>query len=161
MNLSAVIYTELTRLASLSPDEDRRLDLDVEGGRVEIRCAAVDQLACSFEQFVLHIEPRRELTIEQLIGTAEKLRDRLTYLLESVTPLETDRQAGVVQMRSAPPTKDDQATRYYELVVRNEDIDLRRYEKTPDKSRHAVPAAVTREVLCRLSEDVVASIADE
>jgi hypothetical protein len=157
MNLSEHIDTQLTRLASLDPNEDRRLELDVEGGRLEIRLTAVDQLACSFERLVLHIEPPCELTIEGLLGVAEMLRDRLTYLLEAVTPLETDRKAGVVQMRSAPPTKDDRGTRYYEVVVRNGGIHLCRYQKPPDQDRRIAPTTVTREVLCRLAEDFVAS----
>ena len=90
---------------------------------------------------------------------AAGLSSQLSYLLESISPVEIDRDMCVVQMRSNPPEQGDQGTFYYELVVRLGAIDLCRYQKSPSNVRQTVPATVTREVLGRLAEDFVAAVA--
>jgi hypothetical protein len=57
-------------------------------------------------------------------------------------------------MRSSPPQRDDNGTRYYELLVRRGgELSLRRFEKQPGTVRQLVAAHVTREVFLRLVDD--------
>jgi hypothetical protein len=57
-------------------------------------------------------------------------------------------------MRSNPPQKDDNAYRYYELLIRRGgSVALCRYEKQPGQPRTRVPAALTHEVIGRLIDD--------
>jgi hypothetical protein len=90
-----------------------------------------------------------------LKSTAEALSKRLTYLLEPISPIETDSQGCTVQMRSMPPHKEDKVTSYYELLVsRDGRLSLVRYQRAPGNPRQAIAAHVTREVLVRLVGDL-------
>ena len=62
-------------------------------------------------------------------------------------------------MRSNPPQKDDDGTRYYELVVARGELSLCRYARPSGQSPTVVAAHVTREVFERLAEDFVAAVA--
>ena len=83
---------------------------------------------------------------------------QLSYLLESISPIEVDDEACIVQMRSSPPQKDDDGTRYYELVVARGELSLCRYSRAPGQSPSVVEAHVTREVFERLVEDFAAAV---
>ena len=90
---------------------------------------------------------------------ADALTQRVTYLLEPLTPVEIDRDLAVVQMRSVDPPTDAESTAYYELLVKTGgSLSLRRYRKPRGALREPIEATVTREVLTRLIEDFVASI---
>ena len=91
---------------------------------------------------------------------AENLSKRLTYLLEPISPIETDAQGCVVQLRSNPPHKDTDRTSYYELLVsRAGELSLCRYTRPAGGTRQLIPAELTREVLCRLAGDFEAVVA--
>jgi hypothetical protein len=80
-------------------------------------------------------------------------------LLEPIAPIETDAQGCTVQMRSNPPQKDDNAWRYYELLIRRGgSIALCRYEKQPTQPRVRIPAVLTHEVVGRLVDDFSATV---
>ena len=97
---------------------------------------------------------------EQLKKIAEQLSARLTYLLEPISPIETDAQGCVVQMRSNPPHKDADRTSYYELLVsRSGELSLCRYTRPAGAPRQLIAAHVTREVLLRLAADFAAVVA--
>jgi hypothetical protein len=98
-------------------------------------------------------------TVDQLKDIAKTLSKRLSYLLESISPMEIDDEACIVQMRSNPPQKDDDGTRYYELVVARGELTLCRYSRVSSQPRFIVAANVTREVFERLAEDFVAAVA--
>ena len=98
-------------------------------------------------------------TVDQLTDIAKTLSKRLGYLLESISPMEVDEGACVVQMRSNPPHKDDDGTRYYELVVARGELTLCRFARVSNQPRTVVAANVTREVFERLVEDFVAAVA--
>jgi hypothetical protein len=97
--------------------------------------------------------------VDQLKDIANTLSKRLSYLLESISPIEIDNEACVVQMRSNPPQKDDDGTRYYELVVARGELTLCRFSRVSGQVRTIVAANVTREVFERLTEDFVAAVA--
>jgi hypothetical protein len=159
MNMKAQIHTELNRLAALAAGGPQLLRLDVGDGRLEAELSAIDQLACAFNRFAYKTDKLASASIDELKDIAVALSEQLSYLLESISPVEIDDEACIVQMRSSPPDKDDDGTRYYELVVCRSEISLCRYAKTPSQPRAIVSANVTREVFERLGEDLVAAVA--
>ena len=138
------------------------------GGCVTLRAAepnrsltcelgALDTLACAFDWLALHDDKLTGLGLDRLKQIADALSRRLTYLLEPITPIEVDPQQCTVQLRSNPPQTGDDATSYYELLVkRTGEVSLCRYRAKPGALRERVPAHVTREVLLRLADDLLA-----
>jgi len=157
MNMKAQIQTELNRLAAQSGGGTQLLGLDTGAGRLDAELLAIDQLACSFNRFAYQADSLANASMDELKAIASALSNQLSYLLESISPIEIDSDACVVQMRSNPPTQDDDGTKYYELVVCRSEISLCRFAKTPGQPRQVVPASVTREVFERLAEDFVAA----
>lgn len=161
MTLKTQIHTELNRLASLSGSASgpQSFCLDTGDGRLQSELTAIDALACAFNRFAYKTDKIASATIDELKDIANGLSSQLSYLLESISPVEVDDEACVVQMRSNPPAKDDDGTRYYELVVARGEISLLRYCKTPGQPRQTVAANVTREVFERLGDDFVDAVA--
>lgn len=161
MTLQAQIHTELNRLASLAGtgSAPHLLRVDTGNGHLESELTAIDQLACAFDRFAYKTDRLANATIDELKDVANSLSAQVSYLLESISPVEIDDEACVVQLRSNPPAKDDDGTRYYELVVARGELNLLRYCKTPGQPRTVVAANVTREVFERLAGDFIAAVA--
>ena len=155
MRLSARIEKELDRLAASSPGSGE-LRLQVEGGELWACVAAVDNLACALKDFRYSNTSPGESSVEELRQRATKLAEKLSYLLEAISPVEIDNEACAVQMRSNPPEQDDDSSKYYELVVSRNETRLTRYLKSAGQPRQVEPATVTREVLVRLVTDITA-----
>lgn len=134
--------------------------LEVTDGGQRLRCAlvALDSLACSFTRLDLDSGALAGATLDKVKQVAEQLSRRLTYLLEPISPVETDALGCQVQLRSNPPAKDDDGTSYYELLVsQTGNLSLCRYKRAPGAARVTIPAHVTREVLLRLAGDFSAA----
>ena len=143
------------KLASNSP---QTLSVSSGGQVLDIELAAIDGLACSFTRLTLSTAKLAGAAADVLKSTAEALSKRLTYLLEPISPIETDSQGCTVQMRSMPPHKEDNVTSYYELLVsRDGRLSLVRYQRSPGNPREPIAAHVTREVLVRLVGDLSAA----
>jgi hypothetical protein len=156
MTLREKFQQTIGHLAPFSTGEQL---LEVSQGSQHVRCqvVALDSLACAFTKLALTADALTGLSTEQLKRTAEKLSSRLTYLLEPISPIETDAQGCVVQMRSNPPHKESDRTSYYELLVsRSGELSLARYSRVPGEPRQMIPAHVTHEVLTRLVSDFAA-----
>jgi hypothetical protein len=124
------------------------------GQDLTCQLVSLDSLACAFTELSLESPALAARDISGLKHTAEQLSARLTYLLEPISPIETDPEGCTVQMRSKPPQQEENRTSYYELLVsRSGKISLSRYTRSAGQSRQVVPAAVTREVLLRLAGD--------
>ena len=54
----------------------------------------------------------------QLERIGKALAEKLTYLMEPISPIEIDAEGCVVQLRSNPPQRNDDGRSYYELIVR-------------------------------------------
>ncbi|MFV1964599.1 MAG: hypothetical protein ACC628_04195 [Pirellulaceae bacterium] len=162
MNLQTVIDNELNRLHSAAgePIGKRHVSVAVDGGRFECALTAVDSLACAFESVALQTDRLADVPAQQLLQTAESLRTRMSYLLEPISTLEMDQESCAIQLRSRPPTRDANATTYYELLVQRGEIRLSRYRKPRGQPRCVVPATVTREVFQRLAADFLAAVAE-
>jgi len=152
------LHNELDRLVKQYGGGACQLQMAAPGGALSVDVDMINALACTFTLFQLRADRLSSATIDELTSVANDLSNRLSYLLESISPVEIDRDMCVVQMRSSPPEQGDQGTFYYELVVRKGAIELCRYQKTPGDVRHTVPATVTREVLQRLANDFLAAV---
>lgn len=133
--------------------------VDTPQGRLECDVASVDAIGCAFVELALRADKLASASIDELKQLSEKLSQKINYLLEPISPIEIDPDGATVQMRSNPPQKDDDGTKYYELLVRRTGLSLRRYSRPAGQARQAVPANVTREVLLRLAGDFVSALA--
>ena len=157
MNLKSRAAEALQTLGNYLPQPTT---IDCSDGSQHLRCEllALDSLACSFERFEVEIAALAAANMDRLKSVAETLSRRLTYLLEPISPIETDQQQCVVQLRSNPPQKDENGSSYYELLVqRGGRLSLCRWAKEPGQVRRTVPAHVTREVFLRLVADFAAA----
>ena len=161
MNLSAKINLEFDRLAG-QPNNSlttRRITIDTKVGTLTSNLTAVDGIACAFEQFTLSTDKLAGASLDHLKQISDTLSKRLTYLLEPISPIETDSEGCTVQLRSNPPQKDDDGKSYYELLVRRGgELSLCRYTHTAAAGRRVIPANVTREVFHRLASDFTAAV---
>ncbi len=100
------------------------------------------------------------LTTEGLRGWSDRLAARLTYLMEPLVVLEVDAEAGEAELRSQSPTPRGDRRSYYEVRLRREgSLHLRRVGfDDQTRRRLPVPCQMTREVLERLADDLVASL---
>jgi hypothetical protein len=113
-----------------------------------------DALSAAVTDFVLEASELATVDVAKLQSASQALCQRVTYLLEPISPIEIDSTGCVVQMRSNPPHKDDNGLKYYELTLRRGGcVSLCRYEKQAGNARAIVPATLTHEVLGRLVED--------
>lgn len=147
-------------LASTNPFSGGCVTLRAVEANRSLTCelVALDTLACAFDWLALHDDKLAGLGLDRLKQVADALSRRLTYLLEPITPIEVDPQQCTVQLRSNPPQTADDATCYYELLVkRSGEVSLCRYRAAPGALRERVPAHVTREVLLRLADDLLAA----
>ena len=118
-----------------------------------------DPLAVATKQLVLETKELDAVDIAKLEKASQSLCQRVNYLLEPISPIETDADGCVVQMRSNPPKQHEQGRFYYELLLRKGgSVALFRYEKQPGTARTPVVANLTHEVLGRLVGDFDAAV---
>lgn len=135
----------------------------VVAGQRTLRCEVdqCDPLAVAIYELVLQTAELATVDVAKLQAASQSLCNRVTYLLEPISPIETDMDGCVVQMRSSPPQKNETGRFYYELLLRRGgSVALRRYEKAPGAIRSRVAATLTHEVLGRLAEDFDATVAE-
>jgi hypothetical protein len=151
MTLQAQFEQELKNLGSSGA---KALSLTAEPQQLSCDVVQSDALAVSFNSLRLATSQLAEATVVQLERISKSLADRLNYLMEPISPIETDADACTVQMRSNPPQRDDDGRTYFELIVRRGgELALVRYRKDNGNARQQVAATVTREVLLRLVGD--------
>ncbi|MCA9230896.1 MAG: hypothetical protein KDA57_09605 [Planctomycetales bacterium] len=149
----------LRELQAIVGQTNRRVTV-ADGPRI-LRCE-VDQgtaLAAAVYEFILESKELAQVDTAILQQSSQSLCNRVNYLLEPISPIETDIDGCVVQMRSNPPQQNESGKYYYELFLRRGgSIALYRYEKQPGAIRSRVPVTLTHEVLGRLCEDFNATI---
>jgi len=154
MTLQTKFDQELTNLGS-----GAAAMLAVDEGQRQLTCDVTERnvLAVSFHQLRLATSELARATPADLERIGKSLSERLTYLMEPISPIEHDAEACIVQLRSSPPQRDDDGRSYYELnVSRGGQIALARFRKENGNARQPIPATVTREVLLRLAGDFCA-----
>jgi hypothetical protein len=154
MNVTQSLQATLDQLGVLQ-QTPRSISLQHDGRTIELQLLELNSLACAFQSLSVAVPALASAGIEELQAISKNLCRRLTYLLEPIQPIEIDSEQCSVQMRSSPPSVDDNETSYYELLVRKPgQIVLMRFVKQPGETRRTVPAEVTRAVLCRLVNDL-------
>ncbi len=163
MNFSKILANELKQLIGFSSAQPKLVNLtDADGLEVAIDFTAVDSMSCSFHELRLRVPSLAGTELDALKTWAESLSSRVTYLLESIGPLEFDPDQQQVLIRSTPPDKQAQQTKFYEILLQSGsdgNFSLTRYlseHGTPGRSR--VDIQVTHEVLNKLVDDLVATI---
>jgi hypothetical protein len=154
MNLQSQFDHELTNLGS-----GAAATVTVEDSPRRLTCDIVERnpLAVSFNRLQLATSELAGSSAVDLERLGKALAGRLTYLMEPIAPIEIDKDACVVQLRSNPPQRDDDGRSYYELMIRRGgEIALVRYRCENGAARVQIPATVTREVLLRLAGDFCA-----
>lgn len=144
----------LSQLPSTIGKQHQRVTA-TDGAR-SVRCEVdqCDQLAVAVYELTLETPELAGVEVGKLQSASQSLCQRVTYLLEPISPIETDADSCVVQMRSTPPQQQDDGRYYYELNLRRGGaVSMFRYEKHPGSMRQRVAATLTHEVLGRLVED--------
>jgi hypothetical protein len=153
MSLREQLAAELQRLGTTT--QPTTIQLTEPNVTLTLDLATIDQLAVAVHRFQITKLDLAQVALSRLQSIAEQLSKRLTYLLEPIRTIETDSAAGVVQLRSDPPTVAGNTRHYYELLVRlGGNFELVRYQKLPGDARQPVSAYLTLEVLYRLVNDV-------
>lgn len=161
MSVPAQMHREMSRLEGVqaSPANPYVVAIGMGPDCFEAKVEAVDSIGCTLHQINLNTERLQQASIDQLKCLSESLASRLIYLLEPITPVEIDKDGASVQLRSNPPLKNDNATSYFELLVRRSEISMCRYQKSPHEVRQVVAAQLTREVIGRLADDFLSTVA--
>lgn len=100
-------------------------------------------------------------SLDALRAWGDRLAARVTYLMEPLVLHEADDSAGTVVYRSTAPTPRLGRRTYYEAQLdRRGTLRLNRYAyDEATRRREPTPCQFTREVLERLADDLVASVA--
>jgi hypothetical protein len=148
MSLSEVVQA---KLAEWHPAAGERQALTINdeasGWSVTLTAERNDEVACRLWEIAL----RRDQPLPLELGAfATSLTERTTGLLEALKVVEVDPQRGEAIVRSASPTKQGDAVRYYEILVKGTSaLELRRYRGFVDeaKKREQFAFALTHEAV--------------
>ncbi len=137
--------------------------VEVEAGpmRLGLHLTAAGPVGIAFDGLDFAATSRPELGADALRAWGDRLSGRLTYLMEPLVVIEVDAEAGEAELRSRAPTPRGDLRSYYEVRLRREGtLHLRRVAfDDAARRRVAVPCQMTLEVLERLADDLVASVA--
>lgn len=160
MSVRHLLAAELARLRGYSSASPVTVSVsDPSGISIDIELTQVDSLACAFRQITVHVPSMSQVAFAQLQKWAESLSQRITYLLEQLSPLECDPQGGQVLIRSTRPDQLPDGTQYYEIIVSSQGtgtFTLQRFRSikgTP--GRTPIDLQVTHELLYKLCDDLI------
>ncbi len=129
--------------------------------RLFLRVEVAGPVGLSLDALTFSTAARPEWSNEELKGWGDRLSARLSYLMEPLIVQEADPIGGQVTLRSKAPTPREGQNAFYELRLdRRGTAHLGRFA-FDDQARRRRPESCqfTREVLGRLADDLVASIA--
>ncbi len=135
---------------------------NAKGVQLRLLVAAMDSLSCAVTELEVFVPQLQSAAFAALQDWAQRLSQRITYLLEQVGPLEFDEQAGQVLIRSLPPDQLPDGTQYYEIVLSQHGAGnflLKRYKFIKGQpGRQPVDMILTRQVVAKLVDDLEATI---
>lgn len=153
---------ELNQLSGTQFTQPTTVTLAAKGKiEIQIDFMSVDSMSCSFQEIRVNVPALAQSTFDKLKEWGQKLCQRITYLLENIGPLEYDKDAGQVLIRSTPPDQSQAGTQFYEIILSshsNGNFSLKRYMSQPGQGRTQVDLQVTHEVLRKLVEDLVDTV---
>jgi hypothetical protein len=162
MSLSQTVQS---RVSARAPFREQLEQVIASEGGVTVRCelSGADALGCAITQLQLVAESPRSLTMDELAAHADRICEKVTYLLEPLRCVEVDRQARLALLRSRQPKQKEKQLGYYELLLSaDQTASLRRYSYDRGaRKRTAVPLILTLDQLEMLVDDLVAALGVE
>ncbi len=135
--------------------------VEAEAGphRLGLHLTALGPVGLAFEGLDFANTDRADLSTDALRAWGDRLAARVTYLMEPLIVLEVDAEAGEAELRSQSPTPRADRRSFSEVRLRREGtLHLRRLAfDDATRRRGVVPCQMTREVLERLADDLVAT----
>jgi hypothetical protein len=139
----------------------RSVSAEHEDNALTLQLTAAGPVGLAFDSLTFTTKARAEWSAEALRNWGDHVAKTLSYLMEPLVVLEQDPIAGEVELRSQSPTGRAGARSFYEIrLQRSGTLTLSRvsFDETTRKRRH-VPCQLTGEVIERLTDDLVASVA--
>lgn len=163
MNLQHQLFNTLDSLGGVSCETPKSVEFSVgDSIKLVIELVAVDTMSCAVREIRLRVPRFGEEDFDTLTNWAHSVCRRVTYLLETLEPIEFDRDAGRILVRSQPPAEHSGQTQFYEALFdrcSGDTLRLSRLGTEPrETARRPVDMQMTREVLGKLIDDLVESI---
>lgn len=165
MSLSLDLAAALTPLVGQSFVPAHAVSVnDGNGVELTLLVASVEAVGVACEELRIDVPSLATSTMNVLKRWAAGLCHRVTYLLETLQPLEFDDQGHEVLIRSNPPdsTSFPGQTKYYEVQLSSQGggrFTLRRYlAERGVPGRSPTPLRLTHEQLAKLVNDLVATL---
>jgi len=137
-----------------------RITVEDEPNRLTLGLTASGPVGMAFDSLDFATFARTEWSPEDLKAWADRIASRVTYLMEPLVVIEHDEVGGEVELRSQAPTPRGDRRSYFELRLnRHGTMTLSRIA-VDETSRRRQPTTcqLTREVLERLTDDLVESV---
>jgi hypothetical protein len=137
-------------------------EVAVEEGphRLALNLTALDTVGVAFESLEFATGSRPEWSSDALRDWGTRLAGRVTYLMEPLKVVEVDAAGGEVDLRSQNPTTRNEHRTYYQVRLFKQGrllMERRGFDEASRRPR-TVTCQLTREVLERLADDIVASL---
>ena len=153
---------KLTAALDASPDTlPFQVSAEDGGHRISIDLTATGPVGLAFDALDFSADdatPPAVRSTAALRAWADRLAARVTYLMEPLVVIELDPVAGEAELRSQSPTARGELKTYYEVRL-NKSGALRLSRVVFDaatRRRRPAPCQLTREVIERLTDDLVA-----
>ncbi|MBM3999837.1 MAG: hypothetical protein FJ297_09920 [Planctomycetes bacterium] len=156
MTAASTLDGELRAMALRAPPSGT---IRVPWGRGSVECdvAAADAIGCSVDRVRIAFLDPRGVDAAGIRSVADTLCRKLKYLMEPLEVLEVETDPPTVQARSRPPSSGTGGASYYELRLARDSIVLVRFQAARGAPRIPCAMQLTREVLVRLVDDLVAA----
>ena len=129
---------------------------------VRLDVTRVESIGCEIASITVSARSIAGIGVDALTDWSERLSGRLTYLLESLVPLEVDEENGELLLRSGQPQATPGGCEYYELLLAaagTDSVRLARYRSESGvPGRDAVEMLLTRETVGRLVDDLISTM---
>lgn len=136
--------------------------LTIEEGahQVTLHLTASGPVGLAFGALEYRNRSHHEWTTGSLKAWGDRIASRVTYLMEPLIVVEQDVDAGEVEIRSHAPTSRGDRRAYYEIRIgRAKTLHLTRISfDEATRRRRPIDCMMTREVLERLVDDIIACI---
>jgi hypothetical protein len=137
-------------------------EVAVEEGphRLALALTALDTVGVAFGSLEFATTARPEWPSDALRDWGNRLAGRVTYLMEPLKVLEVDPVGGEVDIRSQSTTTRDEHRGYYQVRLFKQGrlvLERRAFDEASRRPK-TVTCQLTREVLERLADDIVASL---
>lgn len=152
-------HTITQRVRQNAPFHDHLEHVVASDAGLTVHCdvSGAEMLGVALTRLQLVEDSPKALTASELASRANKLCERVTYLLEPLQTIEVDSRSRSVLVRSKQPRKQGKILSYFELLsVAGEGISLSRYSFDPEAGqRTAVEFILTPDQLELLLDDLI------